>query len=128
MMQSSLFLVCGIICLCALTLPSHAFTHTTLMLLNQQSRVIRPTTSINLFGLFGKDDDGKKVEPKKTMTTTNKKGGKKVEKEEEPKKKPYIFLYGKPQYDWVKAKPMDTVKPMGQYNWVTGKPNPDPKK
>jgi hypothetical protein len=124
-----LFLVFSIICLCAPTLPSHAFTPSPL---NQQKGAMRPitTTSIDLFGLFGKDGDDKvkKVETKTTSKSKASKGGKKVEKEEEPKKKPYIFLYGKPQYDWVKAKPMDTVKPMGQYNWVTGKPNPDPKK
>jgi hypothetical protein len=122
------------------TLLSHAFITTTPLKkqLNSQptTRAIITTTtstSLDLFGgLFGKEDSDVT-----TTTTTNKnnqskkttKTEKKVENEEEPKKKkPFIFLYGKPQYDWVKAKPMDTVKPMGQYNWVTGKPNPDPKK
>ena len=59
------------------------------------------TTSVGLFGnLFGEKKDSNE----------------KTEKEAEPKK-PFIFSYGRPQYDWVKGK--TTRINSGAVTWYT---------
>jgi hypothetical protein len=96
-----------IIALVLVVAPSNAFTPPPV----GRSSYVRSTTAIGFFGfLFGDNSE----EPAKAAKTAPTKGGKK--KEEEPKK-PFIFLYGKPQYDWVKNKPR-TTKAKGEYTWA----------
>lgn len=68
------------------------------------------TTAVGFFGFFGKDEQNPK-------TAISKGDSKNKLKEEEPKK-PFIFLYGKPQYDWVKGKPMEK-KAKAEFSWYT---------
>ncbi|KAI2493178.1 hypothetical protein MHU86_21367 [Fragilaria crotonensis] len=68
------------------------------------------TTAVGLFGFFGKDEQN-------TKGAISKGGRKNKSKEDEPKK-PFIFLYGKPQYDWVNNKPMEK-KAAAEHTWFT---------
>ncbi|KAI2514145.1 hypothetical protein MHU86_38 [Fragilaria crotonensis] len=68
------------------------------------------TTAVGLFGFFGKDEQN-------TKGAISKGGSKNKSKEDEPKK-PFIFLYGKPQYDWVNNKPMEK-KAAAEHTWFT---------
>ena len=76
----------------------------------------RTSSSLGLFKFFGKEG-----EPQDAKTSKN-------TKDEPKKKEPFVFLYGKPQYDWVKGKPMER-RGVGEFSWSTkAKPNTTPKK
>ena len=89
---------------------SHAFTSpSTISTISSVS-----TTAVGLFGFIGKNEQMK--------------GDSKGKPNEEEPKKPFIFLYGKPQYDWVKGKPMEK-KAKAEFSWYTKpKPTTPPKK
>lgn len=61
--------------------------------------------------LFNKNNNNKKSPQKPNNSNENKKKNNPDEKKTEP----FIFLYGKPQYDWT------TGKPIAKDSWVTKK-------
>ena len=73
------------------------------------------STSTTAVGLFG------------NLFSNNKDSNEKTEKKVEPKK-PFIFSYGRPQYDWVKGK--TTRVNSGAVTWYTNlkSTKPPPKK
>ena len=98
---------------------SHAFTSPSLRISTTTTSLVSSTA----VGLFGFNNNGNKNE----KATTAKGGSKSKPKEEEPKK-PFIFLYGRPQYDWVTGKPM-VKKTKAEFAWYTKpKPTTPPKK
>jgi hypothetical protein len=77
---------------CMLLSCIHAFTTPSSATTIFYGSSISSASSLNLF--FGKKNDQKKpttADVKKAADT----------------KKPFVFLYGRPQYDWVRGQPMD---------------------
>lgn len=60
----------------------------------------RPSTDLKLF--FGNNNSKQSVGKGNKKASVSKSTGNK----DNEKKKPFIFLYGKPQYDWVNNRPM----------------------
>ena len=59
-----------------------------------RSRSASSTTQLQLFG-WGSSDDDKKKKPKAAPQDV---------KKDEKKKEPFVFMIGKPQYDWATGK------------------------
>ncbi len=108
MVLSNLFPVIALVVI-LLVSSSHAFSTPS------RRNFSTSTTAVGLFGNLFSNEKEKDS------------NGKKAAKEVEPKK-PFIFSYGRPQYDWVKGK--TTRVNSGAVTWYTNlKPSkPPPKK
>jgi hypothetical protein len=73
-------------------------------------------TQLQIFGWGsgGEEDDKKKTPNKKTAPKKD------VKKKEEKKKEPFVFMIGKPQYDWATGEKFYTSSK--RQNWLV-KPN-----
>jgi hypothetical protein len=81
------------------------------------SRSASSTTQLQIFGWGSRGDDKEK---------TPKAGPKNVKKEEK-KKEPFVFMIGKPQYDWATGKRSYTSNKK-RHNWVVKPEDYKPKK
>ena len=77
--------------------------------LQQSSR--SSTTQLHWFGNNSKPQNAKQQPEKKTFPVQKKKPAS-TEEVTTPTRPPFIFLYGKPQYDWT------TGKPISKDSWV----------
>jgi hypothetical protein len=108
-------LILGMALVAIMLTSSHAFTAPGIITTTSSAS----TSALGLFGFIGRNDQNPKA--------TTPKGGSKSKQQEEEPKKPFIFLYGKPQYDWVKGKPMEK-KAKAEFSWYSNPKPTTPKK
>jgi len=69
--------------------------------------VTESSTAVYFFGAKKQTNDKKQA-----------KNGKKVAEKDEKKKEPFVFLIGKPQYDWGKGRVLNPGENKKRMNWL----------